>query len=82
MKQGHVSNRESVGGLAKVVNCWCVCVGGGGCSLNQSLLRLFAFKQLSTEIVYMILLMHGNNAINHPNRILVFSTLHAVSYTK
>ena len=42
VKQGHVSSRETVGGLAN---------GGGSDSLILSLLRLFAFKQVSSDIV-------------------------------
>jgi len=44
VKQGHVSNRESVGGSLKVV-------GGGMFHLIQASLRLFAFWHVSTEIV-------------------------------
>ena len=49
VKQGHVSSRESVGGLEKVGKLWVLGAGSG--SLSKSLLRLFAFKQLSNDIV-------------------------------
>jgi hypothetical protein len=49
MKQGHVSNRESVGGSLKVGE-WHV-VGRGGVSLSQARFRLFAFWRISAETV-------------------------------
>ena len=76
VKQGHVSDRESVSVLAK-----CGCLGGSG-SLIRSLLKLFSFKQVCNDLVYIILLLHGHNATNHPNPILLFSTVHAVSCNK
>jgi hypothetical protein len=36
-----------VGGLVKVGDLW----WGGSCSLSQALLRLFAFKQVSYDVV-------------------------------
>jgi hypothetical protein len=80
LKQGHVNNRESVGSSLKVGELRAS--GGGVFSLSQASLRLFAFWHVRTEIVYVILLMYGYNAILHPNPILVFSTLHAVSCTR
>ena len=50
VKQGHVSNRESVGGLVKVGKLWLLGWGGSG-SLIQALFRLFAFNQVSNDIV-------------------------------
>jgi len=49
VKQGHVSNIESVGVLLKVSE-WCA-LGVGGFSLSQASIRLFAFWNISTEIV-------------------------------
>jgi hypothetical protein len=68
-----------MGGSLKVVK-WRA-LGGVVFNLSQSSLTLFAFWHVRTEIVYVILLMPGYNAILHPNPILVFSTLHAVSCT-
>jgi hypothetical protein len=39
-KQGHVSSRNSEGGLVKVGKLWVL--GGGGCNLSQDLLRVLA----------------------------------------
>jgi hypothetical protein len=49
VKQGHVTNRESVGSSLKIGE-WRV-LGGGVFSLSQHILTQFAFWQVSTEIV-------------------------------
>ena len=59
-----------------------VCIGGVGFSLHLARIKLFAFWHISTEILYMILLMQGHNPSIHPNPILVLSILHAVSCTR
>jgi len=48
VKQGHVRNRESVGGSLKIGEWRAL---GWGVSLNQTSLMLFAFWQVSTETV-------------------------------
>ena len=49
VKQGHVSNREFVGGLLKVGE-WCV-LWQGGFSLSLFRLGVFAFWNVCTEIL-------------------------------